>query len=219
MEANVKKEKNTNIRAIFGWVMFIPIALFFLFFIVVNALFPAFAMIFFGFRVMLVSNTGSMEPALRYNDMVFVQNVLISDLEVGDVITFNASFRVNGVIRRMPVTHQIIEVLHYNGERAFRTSGTAEGIAPDKVLVTESGLNGTHYIIGKVTFQSRMIGNFIAYSVSSSGIISIVINITCILIILYLLKDDKKIYKKELKNQFAMELLREDLDREFSTFL
>ncbi|MCL2862094.1 MAG: hypothetical protein FWE22_06760 [Firmicutes bacterium] len=222
MVAAATQKANTFrlIRAIIGWILFIPIVLFVVFFIISHLFFPSFAFGFFGFRTMLISNTGSMEPNFRYNDMVVVRNIPVSELEVGDIISFYQSFNSNNQIVRLPVTHQIIGIEHGpNGERAFRTSGTAEGIAPDRILVTEDGLRGSNVYIGRIDFQSRFLGNIIAYLTSTSGILSIIINLTCLLIIFYIFRKNPEKEKMEERKMCAIENLRDRLDTEFNSIL
>jgi signal peptidase I len=82
-------------------------------------------------RYVIVS--GSMEPAIPKGSVVYDEVVPVSDLEVGDVITFAPPPEFNIT---EPVTHRIIETgiappnSDHPGARTFRTQGDAND-APD----------------------------------------------------------------------------------------
>jgi len=207
-----KTTKSSKVRAIFGWIGFLSVALFLIFFIVSHTLFPAFAMSLFGFRTMLIANTGSMEPYMSYNDLVIVRRTSIEEIEVGDVITFYASFRVSGELAQLPVTHQVIEIITgENGEIAFRTSGTADGITPDRILVTIDGIRGSNVFIGRVNHQSRILGNIIAYLTSLPGILAILINLTCLILIFVIIRKKSDKEKANDSEEFNFEKLQESM--------
>ena len=82
-------------------------------------------------RYVLVS--GSMTPAIPTGSIVYDEVVPVSDLEVGDVITFvpPPSYEIT-----TPVTHRIFEISkNEEGERVFRTKGDAND-SPDAWKMT-----------------------------------------------------------------------------------
>ena len=63
----------------------------------------------------------SMDPAIPYGSVAYEKDVPVSQLEVGDVITFKPP---EAYAFKQPVTHRIIEIkTTETGERAFRTKG------------------------------------------------------------------------------------------------
>ena len=65
----------------------------------------------------LVVQTGSMDPAIKANDLIFIKKVDTATLKVGDIIAFQP------VGSATVVTHRIIEVYEEDGAAMFRTKG------------------------------------------------------------------------------------------------
>ncbi len=111
------------------------------------------AVLLWGFKLLgmevLVVQSGSMEPAYHVGSLVYVKNVDASELEVGDVITFDLGGGVRG-------THRIIEVVEENDALAFRTKGDANEAADNNLVLPED-------IIGKVKFTIPYLGFVITY--------------------------------------------------------
>jgi len=151
-------------------------------------------MLLFGFRGFLVANTASMEPTLRYNDLVIVRRANFDNLAVGDVVTFRSTVRLpNGSVERVYITHQIIKVVYQDGVRAFRTAGTNPEVVQghDRELLTIDGIDGTNAYVGRVMFSSRILGNLIAYLTSPFGITMLILNAGAILLFVLILKLDE----------------------------
>lgn len=128
---------------------------------------------FLGLEVFVVQS-GSMEPAYHVGSVVYVRSVEPSELEVGDVITFNMSSSLRG-------THRIIEVVDDGGSRAFRTKGDANEEA-------DLGLVRASSIVGKVVFSLPYLGYFAAYIQQPPGSY-LLISAGALILLLILLPD------------------------------
>ncbi|MGM0372731.1 MAG: signal peptidase I [Halobacteriota archaeon] len=79
--------------------------------------------------------SGSMEPAISPGDVVIVNAVPASAVEVGDVITYGGSQT------SPPTTHRVIDIQQQDGELAFETKGDNNENA-DIALTAASSLRG-----------------------------------------------------------------------------
>ena len=107
----------------------------------------------FGYRYYTVL-TGSMSPTYKVGDMIFVKLSDASELNVGDVITFNPSQDSDAYL-----THRISEKLeNYEGTgvTCFRTKGDANDVG-DSFLIDSSR------VIGKVTFGIPGLGYVVRF--------------------------------------------------------
>ena len=107
----------------------------------------------FGYRYYTVL-TGSMSPTYKVGDMIFVKLSDASELNVGDVITFNPSQDSDAYL-----THRISEKLdNYEGTgvTCFRTKGDANNVG-DSFLIDSSR------VIGKVTFGIPGLGYVVRF--------------------------------------------------------
>jgi signal peptidase I len=96
-----------------------------------------------GGEVGIVSSTGSMVPALNYNDVAIVLPVKISQVKVGDIVVYHG-FDAEGTA--LHVIHRVIAF--EMGGTALRVKGDANPGA-DAILVTDQN------IIGRVRFVVR----------------------------------------------------------------
>jgi len=144
-----------------------------------------------GIRIFLVSNTKSMEPSLRHNDLVFSRRVAFDSLQYGDYVTFEVPATIDGVRTTIFITHRIIEVIknEETSEFLFQTSGTAEGITKDNWLLSIDGSNRTARYVGRVRVTSRTLGNMIAYIRSPFGITMVIVNIGLGILVWIVIKD------------------------------
>ncbi len=111
----------------------------------------------FGYRILTVE-TGSMEPVYCVGSIVFVKDVDMKTLSVGDDICF---YSKDPEILNKPNTHRIYKIeLDGNNERYFVTKGIANDI-PDDYSV------GRSQLIGKVVAHSNIIGKI--YKIFSKG--------------------------------------------------
>jgi signal peptidase I len=174
-----------------------------------------------GFQIFLVANTGSMEPDLKHNDLIWVSKFDFDKLEVDDWIAFEGS--VNG--RPATITHAIVariyNVRHYDVDcnadceadcevqhyRLVRTSsrtrleeGTFLGFqtkginnnSTDPRLVSKDGENNTNRYLGKYSWSSRPVGLVFAFISSPFGLVVIGVNVVGFFVISYLLTAEKK---------------------------
>lgn len=89
----------------------------------------------------LVVRSGSMEPAIPTGSVIAIYPAEPSELEEGDIITFEHGFtRDDGTEY---TTHRIIEVTQQNGERRFKTKGDAND-SPDPGTVSGDEIAGVH---------------------------------------------------------------------------
>ena len=108
---------------------------------------------FFGYRYYTVL-TPSMSPTYKTGDMVFVKLQNASDINVGDVITFNPSSNSNAYL-----THRVTEKLeNYEGTgvTCFRTKGDAND-SEDAMLIDQER------VIGSVRFSIPKLGYIVRF--------------------------------------------------------
>ncbi len=102
--------------------------------------------------------TASMSPALQPGDAVVVRGVSGTQIQVGDVITFQP--RTGGDV---PVTHRVAEVLVLSdGSRAFVTKGDANEDA-------DAGAVTPDQVVGKVVLTLPYLGHVVAFVNSPVG--------------------------------------------------
>lgn len=107
----------------------------------------------FGYRYYTVL-TGSMSPTYKVGDMIFVKLSEDSEINVGDVITFNPSQDSDAYL-----THRVSEKLeNYEGTgvTCYRTKGDANDVG-DSFLIDSSR------VIGKVTFGIPGLGYVVRF--------------------------------------------------------
>lgn len=108
----------------------------------------------FGYRYYNVL-TGSMSPVYNVGDMIFVKvSNNGSDINVGDVITFNPSLDSDAYL-----THRVTEKIENyegTGKTCFRTKGDANN-SGDSFLIEEDR------VVGKVTFGVPALGSIVTF--------------------------------------------------------
>jgi len=118
---------------------------------------------FFG-AAYLVVQSGSMEPALRVDDLIFVRRVAPGTVMEGDIVTFLS------LDKTAAVTHRIVGTLTTDdGERLFITKGDANNV-PDSEHLHEDQIVGRYWWriggLGKVAlFLMQPAGLVISVSV------------------------------------------------------
>jgi signal peptidase len=108
---------------------------------------------FFGYRYYTVL-TPSMSPTYKTGDMVFVKLQNASDINVGDVITFNPSSSSDAYL-----THRVTQKLeNYDGTgvTCFRTKGDAND-TEDAMLIDQAR------VIGSVKFSIPKLGYIVRF--------------------------------------------------------
>ena len=123
---------------------------------------------------LLVVLSQSMEPAIPMGSIVVSQpNTAADEIDVGDVITFNA-LGPNGDLAL--ITHRVVEVLGSGSGVRFRTQGDAVE-DPDMTLVSSSNL------VGRVWLSLPLAGYMIAFIRTPVGYL-VLIGLPALLLIL-----------------------------------
>jgi signal peptidase I len=100
----------------------------------------------FGYSLSFVL-TPSMEPTIDAGDLILSRNVDPSDLEVGDIVTFEATIPNGSTTRTERITHRIVAIDDTGGVLAFTTKGDNNpssfswelAIPEDKILSVYKG--------------------------------------------------------------------------------
>ena len=149
----------------------------------------------FGVAPMIVES-GSMQPTILVNDMIFTKKVDPAELKVDDVIAFQPIGKIE------PVTHRIIEVYEENGAKMFRTQGD-DNNTPDQDPVHQRQVVGVYFKrlagVGKLAlFLQQPIGMVIFVAVPLA---------------LFLLYDLLRRYFYNKKHKDERDADQEELDR------
>lgn len=138
--------------------------------------------------------SGSMEPTLGINDVVVVQKCEPSQLEIGDIITFQQNERT--------ISHTILDITEEKGSIKFKTKGDNNKI-PDPDLVEEG------QVYGKVLFKIDKIGKAISYIQNARGFINVAI-FAVIVFILVSLRDKQKNTRKMKRKKYEIKKMRDN---------
>ena len=146
-----------------------------------------------GFRVFIIGDTGSMMPVLQYRDLVVIRRFDFNDLEIGDYVTFQSRIDLDGEERNIFVTHEIVDVEMDSkfGSLAYRTSGIHPDVGVDRRFMTIDGSSNTNKFLGKYLFRIRMPQEIHVFLMSVPGIISIIVNFICTILIGLLVMEDE----------------------------
>lgn len=136
----------------------------------------------------------SMEPTLEVNDVVVVQKCESSQLQKGDIITFQQDGRT--------ISHRILDITKDKNIIKFKTKGDNNEI-PDSDLIPES------QVYGKVLFSIRKIGRIISYIQNIRGLINIVFFVI-IVYILVSLRDKQKNTRKMKRKKYEIKKIRDN---------
>jgi signal peptidase I len=109
----------------------------------------------------LVVLSGSMEPAMSPGDAVIVSEAPPSEIETGDVITFQTNSET-------PTTHRVVEVRQTENGVAYVTKGDANE-DPDRGSVPHDR------VIGEVIFVIPFIGHVIRFANTQVGFFALVL--------------------------------------------
>ena len=118
------------------------------------------AALLYGYRLLgmqaFVVPSGSMEPACPVGSLVYVRPVEATELQAGDIITFDLGDGVRG-------THRIIEVATHEGAPAFVTKGDANEEADNGFVLPAA-------IVGRVELTVPHMGFVAAFLQQPSGV-------------------------------------------------
>ncbi len=172
MENNIKKK-------ILSLLFYVVVGILVIF-IIFEVVFPKYTVKVFGFKPYTVI-TRSMEPIIMENDLIFVTNPKLEELNKDDIITFSVDIYNDGVMDI--VTHYIYSVELVDGERVYKTNG--------HLLPVDAWELSDEDILGEYGFRVHFLGKIIEFIRSPFGIAAIVVNIGVIIAIVYLLKSSK----------------------------
>jgi signal peptidase len=112
--------------------------------------------------------SSSMAPAIGAGDVVIVEDVPASEIDPGDVITFER--QAGGGERSGPdrVTHRVVDVTERDGRHYFETKGDANE-DPDPQLVPPED------VTGRVMFSIPLVGWVITYAGTTAGTVALVV--------------------------------------------
>ena len=136
----------------------------------------------------------SMEPTLKINDVVVVKKCEATQLQKGDIITFQQDGRT--------ISHRILDITKDKNIIKFRTKGDNNEI-PDSDLIPES------QVYGKVLFSIKKIGKIISYIQNIRGLINIVFFVI-IVYILVSLRDKQKNTRKMKRKKYEIKKIRDN---------
>jgi len=178
-----KKEQKQSLFKQIGSIIFVVVSGLLIIYIITEAFMPTMTIKIFQFKPYVVI-TESMEPVLNVDDMIIVFNPKVDELEVDDIITFEADIDYNGT--KEIVTHYIYSITDDGeGNLSFRTVRQG-GTVPDTWILSEQD------VIGVYGFKISQLGVFINFIKSPFGIAAILVNIGVIVAIVVLVKSDKK---------------------------
>ena len=130
-----------------------------------------------GFTLLNVE-TGSMQPELPVNSLIFVQRVDPEEISQGDIITF--VLNENGVL----ATHRVREV--NSASRTFITKGDANNTADAPVMWDN--------VVGKVRFKIPKIGGLFEKITSVKNRPVVIAIIACLVVGMFV--SDEMVKKK-----------------------
>ena len=136
----------------------------------------------------------SMEPTLEINDVVVVKTCEATQLQKGDIITFQQDGRI--------ISHRILDITKDKKIIKFRTKGDNNEI-PDSDLIPEN------QVYGKVLFSIKKIGKIISYIQNIRGLINIVFFVI-IVYILVSLRDKQKNTRKMKRKKYEIKKIRDN---------
>jgi signal peptidase I len=110
----------------------------------------------------LVVLSGSMEPKMSPGDAVIVREVPPSEIETGDVITFQREGSDT------PTTHRVIEIQQTEEGTAYVTKGDANE-DPDRGTVAHSR------VVGEVIFVIPLLGHVVQFANTQVGFLALVL--------------------------------------------
>lgn len=144
----------------------------------------------FGYRCFYVM-TGSMEPTIPTDSLVFTKKSEDGKYEVGDIITFASE---DPTIAGSCNTHRIAEIrTDSDGSIRYVTKGDANPTADAYTVAPQKVHGRVVYNTGKC----RAVGKIVTFVMTPQGFLLVII-IPLVLVITSTTKDYVKIYKSEL---------------------
>lgn len=181
----------------------------------------------FGYQLRIITSESMAEcpntdvsnfkiKSIPLRSLVFVETVpdnseeankWYSELQVGDVLTFKYVYTT-----QVTITHRIISI-EDNGNGGYKIvlAGDNKNSEGGQLVQTlDTSLDeGTNYIIGKVTGQSRFIGTILSVLKTTLGII-LLIMVPCVIIIGFEVSRIVRVYSDERKKKYQDEQEKKD---------
>lgn len=141
----------------------------------------------FGYKPFVVLS-GSMQPNIMVDDLIFIKKININKLKKNDIIAFRDK-------DNLVTTHRIIKVVKKNGQVCFETKGDSNNVK-DKELACKKNIEG------KYVKRYAKLGSFILFIQKPLGFTVMMMTLFIICVLIYIIQDktsSKKINKDELK--------------------
>ena len=140
----------------------------------------------FGYKPFVVTS-GSMETNINVGDLVFVKNIDVNKLQVGDIIAFKDEDNI-------VTTHRIIEELEKDNNKCYKTKGDNNNTIDDGIVCKES-------IEGKYVGKIPKVGHFILFIQKPLGFTVMMLSLLIICILIYFIsnKNNNELDLEELK--------------------
>jgi len=153
---------------------------------------------------MVVVVSGSMEPNINKGDLLFIQGVDPEDIEVGDVIVYDAHGLWVGAPED-PIVHRVIDIKEDDGKLYFVTKGDANELK-DKEPVPENR------VLGKVVGRIPYVG-WVKIILTDYGLLFPVIIILSVPLVVSILWDLIKGEKEEEEKKVSKLIELKDKER------
>lgn len=120
----------------------------------------------------------SMEPQYQAGDLIMIEEVSPTDIEVGDIIVFSVPAMTRELYNYPPVVaHRVLRITSFQGAISFRTKGDNTGEDPFTVRIQD--------IRGRVTKHYSNLGFPLLFLQSSQGLVFVLVALCLLAFYLY----------------------------------
>lgn len=181
-----KKKKIKNILTKLIYILLLPIIIYDLAIIIQTIQNPNETPSIFGIKTFCIIS-GSMKPVIQVNDVVLIKEVPQSEINEGDIISFNSAGEI--------ITHRIINIeISDRGELLYTTQGDANNIEDDAKIIFEN-------IEGKYIGKIPKIGKIIL-ALKSKVTLGIVLTVLILFYIIEQKSNNKKIKRNNERKEY-----------------
>lgn len=163
------------------YIILIPIIIFNFTLIIKSFLKPNQTPDFFGYKTFIIVS-GSMEPNIKKEDVIFVKEVPQNEIKINDIISFSQG--------ETNVTHRVIEIIEENGIKTYKTKGDNNHTADREKITYEQ-------IEGKYQFKISQFGMIIEILKSKITLVILILMI----VIIYFYKNRMKQKRQQRKEK------------------
>ncbi len=135
---------------------------------------------FMGYSVFRVM-TGSMEPTLKINTLIVVKRTDISEIKMGDIITF---YSEDPALKGQINTHRVVRAETEDGEKVLYTRGDAN-LIDDKYPTRQKDL------IGRMVFSSFLLGTIVRLAANPVVFIPVIIVPLVVMLVINIMRSVK----------------------------